>query len=108
MTAQQPAPMVRAGPLDDRVTSADGSPVRFRQAASGPPGRNGGWWFRVRRSPGRDGVELVARIPHVLDKVTRHATQEDADAAAAVAYGEYADAAGAARSGAPSATEEAS
>jgi len=53
-------------------------------------------------------VELVARTPHVLDKVTRHATQEDADAAAAVAYGEYADAAGAARSGAPSATEEAS
>jgi hypothetical protein len=96
------------GDLDRRVTAADGRPVPFRQAVSGPDDRNGGWWFQVRRSPGADGVELVTAIPAYADDVTRHATQEDADAAAVAAYSTYLADVESAVSGAHSATQEAS
>jgi hypothetical protein len=71
--------------LDARVTNEDGRPVRHRQAASD----GGGWWFRVRRSPGQAGVELAARIPGCEEIVTRHPDQEAADAASRTAYSQY-------------------
>jgi hypothetical protein len=107
MTAQPPAtPMVLAGRGPDRrVTNADGEPVRWRQARS-----DGGWWFRVRRSPGPTGVELIARIPGWNQEavITQHASQEDADLAARAAYDEYRAAVDAAVNGAHSAQQEAS
>jgi len=71
--------------LDARVTNEDGRPVRSRQAASD----GGSWWFRVRRSPGPDGVELITRIPGCEETVTRHPDQGAADAAALLAYSQY-------------------
>jgi hypothetical protein len=91
--------------LDGRVTNPGGAPVRFRQAVS-----DGGWWFRVRRSPGPDGVELVARIPGYMpdEVVTSHPDQEAADAAAKATYTTYRTDVESALTGAHSAAQEAS
>ena len=64
-----------------------------RQARSG----GGRWWFRVRVTPGQAGAELISRIPGTKEIITWHATEADADAAAATAYGEYTAAVEAAR-----------
>lgn len=89
--------------LDNRVTNEDGRPVRHRQARS-----DGGWWFRVRRSPGPDGVELVTRIPGGEETVTGYPDQEAADAAARTAYSQYKADVETALTGAHSAAQEAS
>jgi hypothetical protein len=70
--------------LDGRVTNERGQPVRTRQAAS-----PGGWWWRIRRAPGPDGVELVARVPGYDEVITPYATEAAADAAAVAAYAGY-------------------
>jgi hypothetical protein len=71
---------------DGRVTNGDGRPVRSRQADSG----GGAWWFRVRRPEADPGVELItsSRSPWG-ETITRHATQEEADAAAREMYEAY-------------------
>jgi len=71
---------------DGRVTNGDGRPVKSRQADSG----GGRHWFRVRRPDGQAaGVELVIAVPGYRYDITRHATQEEADAAAREMYEAY-------------------
>lgn len=75
--------MPRAG-LDSRVTDRDGLPVAERKFMR---------WFVIRRAAGSaTGVELEIKIPGYIDEVSPHPTQNAADRAARLAYGEYREA----------------